>query len=90
MGTGINNNMAASEFGTAGALAELSAAHRAAVLRRYLSNHAPAFGATEVDSMVAELRPAMTPQKFARAVDSMLRIVVTRLLGRIENVAGDE
>ena len=90
MGTGMNNNMAASEFATASVLAELTSVQRAVVLRRYLARHAPAFNATEVDSMVAELRPAMTPQKFARAVDSMLRIVVVRLLGRIENVAGDE
>lgn len=81
--------MAASEFSVADNLLELSAAQRAAVLRRYFARHAAAFAVAEVDSMVAELRPTGTPQKFGRAIDSMLRIVVARLLGRKENVAVD-
>ena len=81
--------MAASEFPAADDLAELSAGQRAAILRRYFARHAASFAADEVDSMVAVLRPAATPQKFARASDSMLHIVVARLLGRKENVAVD-
>ena len=62
--------------------ADTRACDREAALRRFFTHHAHLVSADEADDFVAELRLLTTPLKYGRALDSILRIVVQRLLSK--------